>query len=297
MLSVDTAALPTLGFIGAGRVARCLAAVWAQAGYTVSAVASRSRASAEQFATEVPGCQACTASDGPQQVVDAAQLIFITVPDDAIAASAASLNFRPGQAVVHCSGASEVSLLEPARQQGAAIGGFHPLYLFSGLAADRERIVGAYITLEASEPLKAQLTALVHALRCTPLEIPAGARMLYHASANYAASFILCGLREAVEVWGSFGVNEEDTLAALWPMLEGTLKTARDRGLSSALAGPVSRGDAAVVQRQLERLQQLGGEHARLYAQMTRRAVRLARARKPMPGALDAIDAMLDPYL
>jgi predicted short-subunit dehydrogenase-like oxidoreductase (DUF2520 family) len=134
-------------------------------------------------------------------------------------------------------------------------------------------------------------------LRCTPLEIPAGARMLYHASANYAASFILCGLREAVEVWGSFGVNEEDTLAALWPMLEGTLKTARDRGLSSALAGPVSRGDAAVVERQLERLQQLGGEHARLYAQMTRRAVRLARARKPMPGALDAIDALLDPYL
>jgi predicted short-subunit dehydrogenase-like oxidoreductase (DUF2520 family) len=294
MPSVDTAALPTLGFIGAGRVARCLAAVWAQAGYTVSAVASRSRASAEQFATGVPGCKTC---DGPQQVVDAAQLIFITVPDDAIAASVASLNFQPGQAVVHCSGASEVSLLEPARQQGAVIGGFHPLYLFSGLAADRERIVGAYITLEASEPLKAQLTALVHALRCTPLEIPAGARMLYHASANYAASFILCGLREAVEVWGSFGVNEEDTLAALWPMLEGTLKTARDRGLSSALAGPVSRGDAAVVERQLERLQQLGDEHARLYAQMTRRAVRLARARKPMPGALDAIDAMLDPYL
>jgi predicted short-subunit dehydrogenase-like oxidoreductase (DUF2520 family) len=293
MTSVDTA-LPTLGFIGAGRVARCLAAVWAQAGYTVSAVASRSRTSAEQFAAEVPGCTAC---DGPQQVVDAAELIFITVPDDAIAASAASLKFRPGQAVVHCSGASEVSLLEPARKQGAAIGGFHPLYLFSGLAADRERIVGAYITLEAPEPLKTRLTALVHALRCTPLEIPAGARMLYHASANYAASFILCGLREAVEVWSSFGVNEEDTLAALWPMLEGTLKTARDRGLSSALAGPVSRGDAAVVERQLERLQQLGGEHARLYAQMTRRAVRLARARKPMPGALDAIDALLDPYL
>jgi len=294
MPSVDTAALPTLGFIGAGRVARCLAAVWARAGYTVSAVASRSRASAEQFATEVPGCTAC---DDPQQVVDAAQLIFITVPDDVIAASAASLNFRPSQAVVHCSGASEVSLLDPPRKQGAAIGGFHPLYLFSGLAADRERIVGAYITLEAPEPLKTQLTALVHALRCTPLEIPAGARMLYHATANYAASFILCGLREAVEVWGSFGVNEEDTLAALWPMLEGTLKTARDRGLSSALAGPVSRGDAAVVERQLERLQQLGGEHARLYAQMTRRAVRLARARKPMPGALDAIDALLDPYL
>jgi predicted short-subunit dehydrogenase-like oxidoreductase (DUF2520 family) len=80
-------------------------------------------------------------------------------------------------------------------------------------------------------------------------------------------------------------------------MLEGTLKTAHERGLSAALAGPVSRGDAAVVGRQLERLQQLGGEHARLYAQMTRRAVRLARTREPAPPALDAIDALLDPYL
>jgi predicted short-subunit dehydrogenase-like oxidoreductase (DUF2520 family) len=80
-------------------------------------------------------------------------------------------------------------------------------------------------------------------------------------------------------------------------MLEGTLKTARERGLAGALAGPVSRGDAAVIGRQLEQLAQLGGEHARLYAHMTRRAVQLARQRESVPPALDAIEALLAPYL
>ena len=289
------ASLPTLGFIGAGRVARCLASVWAGAGYRVTAVSSRSPASAERLAGSLAACQAHAHA---QQVVDAAELIFVTVPDDAIRPTVAALQFRSGQAVVHCSGASEVGLLETAHAQGAAIGGLHPLYLFSGLATDCERIAGASITLEApDEALRAELGALVAALGCTALQIPAGARMLYHASANYAASFILCGLREAVAVWGSFGINEADTLAALWPMLEGTLKTARERGLAGALAGPVSRGDAAVIGRQLEQLAQLGGEHARLYAHMTRRAVQLARQRESVPPALDAIEALLAPYL
>jgi len=292
--AADSVLMPSLGFIGAGRVARCLAAAWSKAGYRVAGVASRSPASAAQLAALAPHCEVYP---DPQQVVDAADLIFITVPDDAIEATAGALRFSAKKAVVHCSGASEVSLLDSARKQGALIGGFHPLFLFSGAAADVERLRGASVTLEAPDTLKQGLSALVHALGCTPLEIPPGARMLYHASANYAASFILCSLRETVDVWAGFGVGEAEVLNAVWPMLEGTLKAARERGLSGALAGPVSRGDAAVVGKQLEQLKQLGGDHATLYALMTRRAVRLARERSNPPPALDAIDALLVPFL
>lgn len=284
----------TIGFIGAGRVARCLAAAWSRAGYAVVGVASRSRTSAEQLAAVAGDCEVYA---DPQQVAEAADLVFITVPDDAIKATAATLRFSKDQAVVHCSGASEVSLLDSARLQGALIGGFHPLFLFSGAAADLERIKGASVTLEASGALKERLAALVHVLGCTPLEIPEGARMLYHASANYAASFVLCSLKETVDVWASFGASEEQVLSALWPMLEGTIKTARERGLAGALAGSVSRGDTAVVEKQLEKLKQLGGDHATLYALMTHRAVQLARGRDNPPPALDAIDALLEPFL
>ncbi|MGU7842057.1 Rossmann-like and DUF2520 domain-containing protein [Burkholderia sp. AW33-5] len=281
---------PRLGFIGAGRLARCLALRFAAAGFPVVAIASRTAESAAALAARIDGCRAV---DTPQQVVDTADLIFLTVPDDHLASTAAALRFdaarAASQALVHCSGASAVELLDPAKRQGAATGGFHPLYLFGGTDADLTRIDGCSVTLEADGALHATLLRLAAALGCHPLSIPAGGRMLYHAAAHYAASFALCGLSEAVELWRGLGFDEEAALRALLPMLTGTIATARDKGLANALAGPVSRGDTGIVERQLSLLEARGGDHATLYALMTRRAVALAAKRAAPPPALPAL--------
>ncbi|WGS42878.1 DUF2520 domain-containing protein [Burkholderia sp. JSH-S8] len=282
--------MPRLGFIGAGRLARCVAQRFAQAGFPVAAVASRTPASAAALAARLNGCRALAS---PQDVVDAADLIFLTVPDDHLAASAALLRFDASraadQALVHCSGASSVDLLAPAKRQGAATGGFHPLYLFGGGDADLARIDGCSVTIEADGALHAVLARLAAALGCHPLSIPAGGRMLYHAAAHYAASFALCGLAEAVDLWRTLGFDEDAALRALLPMLAGTIETARDKGLSNALAGPVSRGDTGIVERQLALLEARGGDHATLYALMTRRAVALAAKRAAPPASLPAL--------
>jgi predicted short-subunit dehydrogenase-like oxidoreductase (DUF2520 family) len=293
-------ASPRLGFIGAGRLARCVARRFARAGYAVSAVASRAPASAQALAGQIAAesGSACAAFDTPQAVVDAADLIFLTVPDDALGALAAQLRFDParaaGQAVVHCSGASSVALLDPARDQGAATGGFHPLYLFGGGDADLTRIDGCSVTIEADGALETHLVALAGALGCHPLSIPAGGRMLYHAAAHYAASFALCSLSECVELWRTLGFAEDDALRALLPMLAGTIETARDKGLANALAGPVSRGDAGIVEQQLALLDARGGDHATLYALLTRRAIALAKRRDTPPASLDALERAVE---
>ncbi len=201
------------------------------------------------------------------------------------------------QALVHCSGASPVDLLAPARSQGASTGGFHPLFLFSGEPVDLDRIVGCSVSIEADGALKETLTALAVALGCHPLSIPPGGRMLYHAAAHYAASFALCGLEECVALWRTLGIDEDDALRAVLPMLAGVVETARDKGLADALAGPVSRGDTGVVQKQLALLEAFGGDHATLYALMTRRAVTLARRRPVPPAAIDAIDDAVEDSL
>jgi len=94
-----------LGFIGAGVVGRSLAMLLSQRGYTVMSVTSRSAKSAEALAGSVPHCHAGTIHD----VQNASDLIFLTVPDDQIEPVAGRLAqeapWRPGQAVVHCSGA------------------------------------------------------------------------------------------------------------------------------------------------------------------------------------------------
>ncbi|HXZ07516.1 MAG TPA: DUF2520 domain-containing protein [Paraburkholderia sp.] len=302
---MSRSSLPRLGFIGAGRLAHCLAHGFSRAGYPVTAIASRSHTSAQALAGQIGHC---AAYDDPQRVIDTADIVFLAVPDDCIGSTAHSLSFgrmasdtaKPqtgAWALVHCSGASPVELLAPARDQGAAIGGFHPLYLFGGSLADLERIAGCSVSIEADGALKDNLTALTTALRCHPLTIPPGGRMLYHAAAHYAASFALCGLAECVALWRTLGFAEEDALRAVLPMLAGTIETARDKGLPSALAGPVSRGDTGVVEKQLALLEGIGGDHAALYALMTRRAVALARRRAVPPAAIDAIDAAVEDSL
>ncbi|MGF6700008.1 putative short-subunit dehydrogenase-like oxidoreductase (DUF2520 family) [Paraburkholderia sp. MM5496-R1] len=297
---MSQSSLPRVGFIGAGRLARCLALAFARAGYPVTAVASRSADSARRLAAQIAHC---AATDDPQQAVDAADIVFLAVPDDSIGTTAHTLRFggnaasRPGKALVHCSGASPVELLAPARDQGAAIGGFHPLYLFSGELADLERIVGCSVTIEADGELKGTLTALALALRCHPLSIPPGARMLYHAAAHYAASFALCSLAECVALWRTLGFAEDDALRALLPMLAGTIETARDKGLPNSLAGPVSRGDTGVVEKQLALLEGFGGDHAALYGLLTRRAVNLARRRATPAATIEAISEAVEESL
>jgi hypothetical protein len=53
----------------------------------------------------------------------------------------------------------------------------------------------------------------------------------------------------------------------------------------------VSRGDSGIVEKQLALLDSLGGDHATLYALMTRRAVDLAR-RRPVPPSENALAAI-----
>ncbi|VVD79020.1 Rossmann-like and DUF2520 domain-containing protein [Pandoraea fibrosis] len=291
---------PTLGFIGAGRVARALATAARHAGYDVTAVASRRIDAAQRIASELPGCEALSIGrpEGMNRIFSHADLVFLTVPDDAIATCAAHLVPHAGQALVHCSGASEVALLAPAMQQGAQIGGFHPLFLFAGLDDDASRMSGSAITIEADAPLNETLHDLANAIGCRPLSIPAGERMRYHAGANYAASFLLCLLDEATLLWKAIGMPEDDAREAMWPLVMGTLSAARDRGLAGALAGPVSRGDAGIVARHTDALAAMGGNHATLYSLLTLRAIHLARQRPNADAAaLDAIAHTIAPYL
>ncbi|MFA9439952.1 Rossmann-like and DUF2520 domain-containing protein [Uliginosibacterium sp. sgz301328] len=289
-----TAAAPRIGFVGAGRIARALARRWHATGQTVVAVCSRHGGSAMQLAAQIEGCVAVAS---PADVAALADLVVLAVPDDLLAEIAGQLGTLHGKAVVHLSGASELSVLDAARQAGAQVGGLHPLFLFAGRDDDAQRMAGCSITIEAAQPLVETLNQLAHSLGCRPLTIPAGQRALYHAGANYAASFILSLLEEAATLWTHAGIDRAQTVRALWPLVTGTLESAHDRPLSDALAGPVSRGDTGIVARHLEALDALGGDHGVLYRALTRRALELARQRPTATQhsqALAAIAALID---
>ncbi|MFM2447897.1 MAG: hypothetical protein RIS44_347 [Pseudomonadota bacterium] len=255
-----------IAFIGAGRVATTLSQALANAGWSVKAVASKTMGSAEALASLLPNCQSVSVAEASQH-----PLVFLTVTDDAISSVCSELTWHTGQSVIHCSGATELLALESAATQGAQVGGFHPLQIFSDPQSALRNLPGSSVSIEAADPaLATMLRDMAHALGMHPFDLPAGTRALYHASAGYAASLLLPLLHEAVQLWRELGVDETQALRALLPLAKGTLASVERRGLAGALSGPLSRGDLGVLKKHCNALDGLGGEHLTLYKTLTR---------------------------
>ncbi|MEY4753391.1 MAG: hypothetical protein RJA44_1066, partial [Pseudomonadota bacterium] len=184
---------PRLGFIGPGRITQALALALQRAGWPVDMLAGRSPQGAERLAgwlAAQPGGAAPHCSS-PQALVDQVDLVILGVPDDAIRSVVDALRWRPGQAVVHCSGATEVAVLDAAVRQGAQAGGFHPLQIFSDPQRAAELLAGSCVAIEADGALQVTLRQLAQALGMRPITLPPGMRARYHAAAGHAASSLL----------------------------------------------------------------------------------------------------------
>lgn len=286
---------PTLGFIGAGRMGTALAWGLARKGYAVAAAASRSRASAERLAAGTAGCR--TMPD-PQSVADSVDLVLLTVPDDAIASTCAGLRWRAGQAVVHCSGATELVALAPAASSGAHTGGFHPLQMFTEPETALRGLPGCTVGVEAEPPLLETLCAMAASLGCHPLRLPPGKRALYHAGAGYAAAFVNALVGDALKVWSPLGLSKTDAIRALLPLLRGTADSIERSGPALGMAGPVSRGDVGTVEEHLRSLGALDAGLVDLYCRLALRTVTLGIERGSLtPEKAAALRALLQEKL
>jgi len=254
----------THAVIGYGRLARALVPALRAAGEAV--VVGRRSPGAGEFA--------------PAEAARAADWVWLTVPDDHIAATAAALPWRAGQLALHCSGATPLAALAPA----PAAAGFHPLKLLAGDAG----LAGVHVGIEADTAHRPALDALARALGMEPLALPAPmstrARASYHAAANLAASGVLAVLAEARALWTAAGLAPADALPALAPLSRGALDTALARGLAGAVSGPVARGDVGVLTRHLDAVAAAGLD-ADLLLTLARRQLALAEAAGRLDGA------------
>lgn len=263
-------ALP-IGFIGTGRLGKALALSLMDRGLRVAAVGSLTLEESAPLAAAIPGCENLT----PQQVADRCELVFVTTVDGAIESTGNSLQWRAGTGVVHCSGATEVSALAKAASDGALIGGFHPMQTFGDPEAARRSLPGCTITIEAQLPLYDVLHQIATRLECRVNLLPPGMRGRYHAAAGYASQFINVILREASLIWQSWGATEDDAVAALLPLVAGTLASIEGAGLARGMPGPVSRGDVVSIEKHLDSLSALPAPLQQLYREMCVRSIAL----------------------
>src|SRR5229473_3373615 len=283
----------TFGFVGCGRVGRTLAQAFANAGRAVTAAWSRRATDAAMMVREVPGLRALPSA---QAVADACDFVWITVSDDAIGPVSNGIAWSARHKVVHCSGATEVLALAAAKQAGAAIGGFHPLQMFTNPAVALKGLPGCTVGIEADSPLYESLNQLALDIGCTPVMVPAGGRALYHASAYHVGPFLIALLAEAAAVWQKFGVGEKEALNALLPLLSGTLSAVHDGGLAQGMGGCVARGDVGTVRKHIAAMDQFDHEAGKLYRMLASRTIPLGLKRGTLSAqGAEAIREALSP--
>ncbi len=279
-----------LGFIGAGRAGTGLATGFAHAGRDVVAVASRSIASAQALVKRVRGARACA----PQEVADRADLVFLTVPDDAIEPVASGIRWRAGSACVHCSGAADLDALKKAAADGALTGGFHPLHMFGEPGESPGALAGCAIALAGPDELVEKLERLARSLGAKPLRLPEGGRALYHAAANFSGAFVIALIQETIALWKKLGIAEADALAALLPLLRGTVDNVERLGAAGGLGSAVARGDLGTIRRHLDALAKSAPDSLELYRILSLRTIPLALAKGTLkPETAKEIAALL----
>lgn len=270
--------LPSLAIIGAGRVGSALARAAHQAGYMLVGVASRQPEHAAVLAASVN-----TSPQAPIDLLHTADVVFLTVPDDALSHIALELAHiqpsKPHQAIVHCSGALSSSVLAPLADRGWITGSFHPLQAFATTSVEIQP--GITWAIEAPDPLRDMLLRLAHNLGGVALELAPEHKVLYHAAAVIASNFAITLAARAVDVLGMCGMTADAGLNALLPLLQGNLANLAHVGLPHALTGPLARGDWGTIERHLAALDHAAPDVAGLYRACVEATLPLIAATQP----------------
>jgi predicted short-subunit dehydrogenase-like oxidoreductase (DUF2520 family) len=233
-----------VGVIGAGRAGSALGAALARAGHEVVAASAVSEASVRRARARFPAAVITE----PGQVLRRADLVLLTVPDDALpglvsglAATGAPLE---GRMLAHASGRYGISVLEPAVRQGALPLALHPVMTFTGRPDDVDRLHGTSFGVTAPDVLRPVAEVLVIEMGGEPVFIAEEHRDLYHAAIAGAANHLITLVAQAQDLLRTAGVSEPSRM--LGPLLSASLDNALRFG-DAGLTGPVARGDAETV--------------------------------------------------
>jgi len=264
-----------VGVIGAGRVGAVLGAALVAAGHDVVAAAGLSTASAERAARLLPGTPLLPADE----VVAAADLVVLAVPDDTLPGLVAGLAetgaWRAGQLTFHTSGAHGLAVLAPAERAGVLPLALHPAMTFSGVLEDAERLVGSPFGVTSRPEHRAVAETLVLEMGGEPFYVAEEDRRLYHAALVTGANHLVTLVAEAADLLRTAGVDDPSRVLA--PLLTAALDNGLRRG-DRGLTGPVSRGDVGTVADHLATLTERAPDSVAAYVAMARRTTERALA-------------------
>lgn len=273
-----------VGVVGPGRAGTALARALVRAGHHVVAGSAVSAKSKERIRAYFPDADIIE----PAGVVESADLVLLTVPDDVLPGLVGGLArtgapFR-GRLLAHASGAHGIAVLDEATRNGALPMAIHPVMTFTGRDDDVDRIKGVSFGVTAPEPLRPAAEVLVIEMGGEPVCIPEDSRALYHAALAFAANHMVTLVAQAADLLRQAGADNPNRMLA--PLLSAALDNALRFG-DNGLTGPVARGDDGTVAAHVKAIGQADPRAKNAYLALAR----LTADRAINAGLLRAEDA------
>src|SRR5262245_7611590 len=218
-----------------------------------------------------------------------ADVWMIATRDDAIVPSCATLaasgKITPDDIVFHVSGATPSSDLAPAREQGARVASVHPIKTFTDAEAAVQSFPGTFCAAEGDAQALMVLKPAFEKIGAKVFDIASPAKPVYHAGGVLACNYLVALIEAALRAHEKAGIPRSASLKALEPMVRETVDAIFDKGPAKALTGPISRGDAETVRRQLAMVRGWDREIGELYRGLGMLTVALAEADGRLDGA------------
>lgn len=229
----------TIAFVGAGNIAWHLAPALDNAGYKVSEVYSRDTGKAGKLVSRLYRAvikRSLDFSSGD------ARVIILAVTDDAIESIAGKILLPEHAILVHTSGSSPLSSLDPAGTPNTGV--FYPLQTFSKNI--KVNLNDTPVFIEGRNPEVAKvLMEMGQAIGSVALSIPTERRLALHLAGVFASNFTNHMLAIA------FDLMQQNDLDPRWlePLIAETINKSMDAGPESAQTGPARRGDLEILRR------------------------------------------------
>ena len=267
-----------IGFIGAGKAGVTLGKYFSLHGIEITGYYSRHIQSAREAAE-------FTAADIYERASDLladSDVLFLTVPDDAIAGCyrelCRSVGSIQGKIFCHASGAMTAEAAFPEIEAAGAYGySVHPLFAISDRFSAYSQLADVFFTLEGSAGRRDFMLEWLTAAGLTVQSIEAACKARYHAAAAIVSNQVVALFEEGRRMLEECGFQPEAAQKALKPLFLGNAAQVAEKGAVRALTGPVQRGDTGTLAKHLAVFKD--SRDRLLYLLLSRELVKLARAK------------------
>ncbi|MHC1683786.1 MAG: Rossmann-like and DUF2520 domain-containing protein [Clostridiaceae bacterium] len=235
-----------IGFIGAGKVGFSLGKYFISNDIALSGYYSKSVESAKEAATFT----STNFFNSLEEIIDCSDVIFITTPDDEIKNIWNSIKLLriKDKIICHTSGCLSSQIFEHSQKAGAYPISIHPMFPICDKYDSYKSLNKAYFTFEGHQVALKTIEKIFKKLPNKTLRINAENKKLYHLANVTVSNLFIALASKAVEYMNICGIEENDAINALYPLMESNISNLLEKGVEKALTGPVERGDISTVQ-------------------------------------------------